>query len=177
MPLPSIDPVTRVLPSTSDKSPHPATLDEVYEAFVVAAPHRQVRERIFAALRLYSDRLWEFFPGAPLWINGGFVTHKESPPHDVDLAFLTTTQEIERVFSAPSDAITLLTLQSVSMKHPFEGNVPRVQPFGGLVDGFFVPTDIPEVVQTWRDRWSVAPNPDGNGYRDDMFKGFVEVTP
>jgi hypothetical protein len=150
---------------------------EIYTTFVETAPHRSEREIIFDAFSLYSNRVWRFLPTAPLWVNGGFVTHKDTAPHDVDVAFLTTTSEIASVFTDPSDAFSLLTYQGVTSIDPPMSGLSRLQPFGGLVDSFFVPTDVPTAVQTWKDRWSIAPNPDGIGYRFDILKGFVEVVP
>jgi hypothetical protein len=175
--IPAVDPVSKLLPARSDKMPHAATFDEIHQVFVLGAPHTARRETIFAALRLYADLVWSFFPSARLWINGGFVTHKDSPPHDVDVAFLVAGSEITTVFSVESDALALLTLQDVTSLEPGITGIRRLQPFGGLVDSFAVPVDNPAVVQAWQNQWSVASTPTGVGYRTDVLKGYLEVTP
>lgn len=68
---------------------HEATLDEVHKVFVDGAPFEPDRRRIFAALEIYAGMLWTELPSAVLWVNGGFVTHKQwAPPADVDVAVL-----------------------------------------------------------------------------------------
>jgi hypothetical protein len=173
--IPKIDPVTKLLPVRDDRLPHAATFEEIYRVFVVEAPNSARREVIFAAFRLYAELVWNFFPTARLWVNGGFVTHKDLPPHDVDVAFLVPTSELQSVFSVQSDAFALLTLQGVSSEEPRIAGIERVQPFGGLVDSFAVPVDNPAAMKVWATRWSMASTPSGDGYRTDVEKGFLEV--
>src|SRR5690606_15838481 len=96
--IPAVDRHTGLLPTTPDRSPHAATVDEVYQTFVVGAPHRGRRQLIWDAFSIYSQLLWGYFPDAQLWLNGGFVTHKRDEPHDLDIAFLVPTSELEIVF-------------------------------------------------------------------------------
>jgi hypothetical protein len=173
--IPAVDPDTRLLPANADKSPHLATMSEVYQVFVVDAPNRDRRELIFGAFRIYAQLLWTHFPDARLWLNGGFVTYKDAEPHDLDVAFLVDSADLAKVFQEESDALSLLTFQGVSSQQPVFANIGRLQPFGGLIDSFFVPSDIPQVVDTWKDQWSMASNPAGDGYRNDLFKGYLEV--
>lgn len=174
--IPPVDPVTRLLPAPDDKSPHATTFDEIHRVFVSEAPHTERRELIFAAFQIYAQLVWDYFPTARLWVNGGFVTHKESAPHDLDVAVLVLSSEISSVFAAESDALALLTFQGVSATEPSMSGISRLQPFGGLIDSFVVPADNPAVVQVWKNRWSMASNSNGVGYRTDIFKGYLEVT-
>ncbi|MFM2719136.1 hypothetical protein P5G46_01255 [Microbacterium mcarthurae (nom. nud.)] len=150
-------------------------MDEIRAVFVESAPHRERRALIFEALDLYARLIWSYWPHARLWINGGFVTHKESAPHDVDVVFLVPSSDFSRVLLSEGDSLGLMTFLNVSADQP-NITAPRVQPFGGLIDSFFCPSDIPIAVETWRDRWSMASTVDGSGYRSDIEKGFLEVT-
>jgi len=173
--IPPIDPETRLLPPRADKSPYPTTIEEVRQVFVVDAPFPQRRAMIFAAFELYARILWMYLPNARLWLNGGFVTYKNVAPHDLDVAFLADSSDLTAVFSRESDALSLLTFQGVSAVAPNMANVKRLQPIAGLIDSFMVQADNPLAVQTWKDRWSIASTPDGDGYRRDLFKGYLEV--
>lgn len=149
-------------------------MDEIREVFVDAAPNRERRELIFEAFDLYARLIWTYWPDARLWVNGGFVTYKDSAPHDIDVVFLVPSSELTRVLHTEVDPLGLLTLLGVNADQP-RLVAPRVQPFGGLIDSFFCPSDVPVAVETWRDRWSMAPTVDGSGYRTDIEKGFLEV--
>lgn len=173
--LPAIDPLTKLLPPLPDRSPHRSSIAEVEKLFVDEAPNSASRRVIFEAFRLYSTLIWAHFPTAQLWLNGGFVTHKASAPHDLDVAFLVNSAELTTALNSAPEIWSLLTLQGVSSSMPLVG-IQRLQPFGGLIDSFYVPADVPAAVQAWKDRWSFAPTPDGLTYRSDITKGYVEVT-
>lgn len=145
---------------------HPATLEELRERFVDLAPNSERRNLIFRALLLYIDVIAPYFPDARLWINGGFVTHKPEAPADVDVV----------IVSDPAPSLTVAEVASVHTLHnvtsttePFVA-VERLQPFGGLIDGFVASPRIPEVLAFWEDQWSKVK--DGT---DTERKGFVEV--
>lgn len=173
--IPPINLETRLLPANEGQVPYLATLEEVHQVFVVEAPHSKRRQLIFDAFIIYSALLWDYFPSAVLWLNGGFVTYKDAPPHDLDVAFLVEQAELRRVFGNDPGALSLLTHQGVSAAQPKFENLRRLQPFGGLIDSFMVPADVEAAVGTWRDRWSMAPTPAGDGYREDLLKGYLEV--
>jgi hypothetical protein len=149
---------------------HPATLDEVEKVFVDAAPFMAQRGRIFRALVLYAEVVWERLPEAVLWVDGGFVTHKDwEAPHDADVAVLAAGYSPN---DHPDDA-HLWTLQGVSVEEPMLDFVKRVQPMGGLIDGFFVPSEVEAAVDWWRQFWQRLRRP---GLPDLLnAKGFVEV--
>jgi hypothetical protein len=144
---------------------HEATLDEIRERFVEEAPNRARRDLIFRALLVYADIVRSLFPEARLWINGGFVTHKSEAPKDVDVVIVSEapdTVTIEQV--AP-----LLTLQGVASEQPRLG-IERLQPVGGLVDGFFANASMSDLLDYWDGQWSRV-----NGAPDTERKGYVEV--
>lgn len=173
--IPSVDSTTRLLPASADRSPYPAGMDEIHDVFVESAPNRERRALVFEAFDLYTRLIWTHWPTARLWVNGGFITHKESAPHDIDVVFLVPSSALAQVLQTEVDPLGLLTLLGVAADQP-KMVVPRVQPFGGLIDSFYCPSDVPVAVETWRDRWSMAPTVDGSGYRTDIEKGFLEVT-
>jgi hypothetical protein len=174
--IPAVDPDTKLLPANADLSPHKATLVEIRQRFVEEAPNPNRRRIAFAALEIYAGLAWSYLPNAALWVDGGFVTHKESTPHDIDVVIVDDMASLDSVFAVESDALALLTFQGVSALEPNIAGIRRLQPFGGLIDGFVAPRDQPLAVSVWRDRWSMAPTPDGSGYRTDIHKGFLEVT-
>src|SRR4051812_43816270 len=62
---------------------HETTLEELLERFVETAPNPERRLLLYRALVLYVDFVRVVFPGARLWIDGGFVTHKPEAPEDI----------------------------------------------------------------------------------------------
>lgn len=98
---------------------HPATLDEVFQRFVDDAPHAEHRGRIFRALEVYLDRLVELAGPGTVWLDGGFVTHKDAPPHDVDLAYLCRDAAHLEALLRTDGVLELVTLQDVAFWKPF----------------------------------------------------------
>lgn len=173
--LPNVDPTTRLLPATPDNMPHSATLEEVRDVFVERAPNRERRRLVFRAFELYSELVWDALPAAKLWLNGGFVTYKDAPPHDLDVLILASAADINQIQQLFPELPSVLTLQGVTSASP-QLFVPRLQSFGGLIDSFIGIEDDPVVLDTWSRQWSTAPTPEGDGYRDDIRKGYLEVT-
>jgi hypothetical protein len=145
---------------------HAATLDEIEERFVTAAPYGEARARIWAGFRVWESLLREQLPTAILWIDGGFVTHKDwAAPSDLDVLVLARQGE-----AAKADRVKLEPLLTV------DDGVNRVQPMSGLVDAHFaLRGDGPLIVffDGWwqkvrgRDRLEVP----------GLTKGYVEVKP
>lgn len=170
--LPKMDPATGLLPLAAN--PYAATLPEVYERFVEEAPHRERRELIFRALEIYAELVWASFPDARLRIDGGFVTHKTWEPHDVDVVVICPTTSPAIREKAFSDG--LFTMENVTgeTRDGRIHTIDRLQPMGGLIDGFYVPeTQLP--VKLWfEDFWTRVTDQNKNvvpGIR----KGYVEV--
>lgn len=135
--------------------------------FVKAAPNSEHRERIFAAFELWVASVQSLCPAAILWVNGGFVTYKQEPPKDVDVIALCKPGELNALSDA--DMARFEALLTVN-----EPNKPRIQPMGGLVDGFFVPRgDIPGTLY-WQNAWGSIYGPDGKPIPNET-KGYLEV--
>lgn len=151
---------------------HSATLEEVYERFVLDAPNREDREVLFSTLVGYLGTLKTIVPHGKAWIDGGFAMNKDATPHDVDLVFMPSDWEALRAKDPATEALlaSLLTLQQVFVTSP-EMFLDRVQPYGGRIDAFICK---PGQERYWLDTWS-------NVKRDGQLvpgesKGFVEVT-
>ncbi|MEQ0561623.1 hypothetical protein ABJI51_21270 [Amycolatopsis sp. NEAU-NG30] len=157
---------------------HQVGWEDVERVFVKNAPFATERAVIFDALRLHFQLMTSLFPdGGELWINGGFTTHKTwAAPKDADLAYLVPCEAINGLRQEQLVTVaSLLTLQGVSAVQPHWRFVDRVQPMGGLIDAFFVPSDVPSAVETWDNTWSMVTGPDRKiipGKR----KGYLEVT-
>lgn len=144
---------------------HSATLDEIYESFVVNAPFRPRRELIFRALTLYIDLVSPHFSTCRFWINGGFVTHKPwAAPEDADVVVVVPSGEDSKV-SQPG-FMPLLTLPS--------NTGDKVHPMGGLIDSF-VAADAPALLAPWDLQWSSVRDEQRNVVAD-VSKGYLEVS-
>jgi hypothetical protein len=148
---------------------HVATLDEVRDVFVSAAPNAHIRESIYGAMRLHLNRLVEIGGPAKVWINGGFVTHKAEAPADVDLVYLCADDEhLLRMLNADG-VFELLTLQGVAIHKPIATGIRRLQPVGGLVDAFLA---RPSSYSYWDGLWSLVRTTESVPRE---LKGYVEV--
>ena len=67
---------------------HASDLAELKSVFVDQAPHREWRQGIYSALEAWLGLVLPYVPGALLWIDGGFVTHKSEAPKDVDVVVI-----------------------------------------------------------------------------------------
>ena len=114
----------------------------------------------------------QFGAGTRAWIDGGFVTDKDWPPKDVDIAYVMANERY--IEAVQSEHASLWTLLNVSAGQPRLAVVDRVQPMGGLVDAFPV-VDAEALTKIWFDRWSTVKNRSG-GILAGERKGFVEVT-
>jgi hypothetical protein len=164
--LPELDHQGRLPPGR-----HVATLDEVRDVFVRAAPNVHIRESIYGALRLHLNRLVEIGGPAKVWINGGFVTHKAEASADVDLVYLCADDDhMLRMLNADG-VFELLTLQGVAIHKPIATGIRRLQPVGGLVDAFLA---RPSSYSYWDGLWSLVRKTGSVPFGQDL-KGYVEV--
>lgn len=149
-----------------------STLTEIHDRFVKSAPHRAERAEIYAAFELWRNRaVAEFGPGV-LWIDGGFVTHKPTPPHDLDLAFFPADLPLAESSLLSGDGYQLLTLQDLFFAMPRPGGwLKRVQPAVGWIDAFLA---RPGDADAWHNIWSAVKGPDGEIVSGSR-KGYVEV--
>jgi hypothetical protein len=147
-------------------------LADVEQRFVTEAPFAKERATVMTALRLYADRVWGLIPSARLWVNGGFVTHKRwAAPKDADVAVIVETAELGRASSRPAQS--LWTLQGVTVQEPHIDLAKRIQPFGGLIDGFLAPA-LPATMSLWDSTWSSVTDESKNRVEGKV-KGYVEV--
>lgn len=145
---------------------HTTSWAEVHDVFVSQAPHTQYRKRIFQALRLYSAEVSDLLPGSRLWINGSFVTYKDVPPRDVDVAVVATAEHIS---AHPFERLApLWTLQNVWTAQP-NSYLRRLQPCCGLVDGFVLSDDETAALDFFDGLWQQVRDDDGAS------KGYLEV--
>lgn len=166
----SVDSKTGWLPAGA----HSATLDEVYETFVVAAPFSDERALIFRALTVYLEILQSRFTNPRVLLNGGFTTHKNwAAPKDVDLAIGLSNADFKSAYHP--DNHSLITIWDGAVSNPQPLRIEKIQPMGGLVDGYFFPTKMANVARYWEDQWSKIKDEHGNGILGAR-KGFVEVT-
>ncbi len=149
---------------------------EVESAFVIGAPNGAARHDLFAHLRVWVDLAVQVFDSGRLWIDGGFVTHKAAPPHDVDVVLLPDNADSAMTALRHDErAYALLTLQDVFFVTPSPGGtLRRLQPVGGTMDAFLADPRDNVQMAAWHDLWSSVKGPDGHiigGQR----KGYVEV--
>ncbi|MFF2621313.1 DUF6932 family protein [Oerskovia jenensis] len=144
---------------------HRATLEQIYDLFVLQAPFADDRQVIWEAFDLYQRNVARLLPNSKLWVDGGFVTHKRwAPPNDVDVCIIASTEEV----AAAGPALLPLLTDTSGPK--------RVQPMSGMVDGFItVPRPHPDSNSAyWAHQWSRVRDLNGNE-DESRRKGYVEV--
>ncbi|WP_404814184.1 DUF6932 family protein [Kitasatospora fiedleri] len=145
------------------------------DLFVTRAPHSETRKRIFDAFALYFTLVQDLIGRGTLWVNGGFCTHKEEPPKDIDLVIIANPEDIQHFGQAEEERLVqLLTLQGVNVGMP-QAFSPRVQPMGGLIDAFFILSEDFDAVKMWDTLWSSVKGADGN-IIEGATKGYLEVS-
>jgi hypothetical protein len=150
---------------------HAATMEEIYEDFVVAAPFRPRRELIFRALELQLDLLREYFTDAKVWINGGFATKKPwAAPEDADIVVVVPLVQYSKAME--DRCLPLWTLQNVTASPP-DATTSKLHPMGGLIDAFCIP-DMPAALDAWDRNWSLVKDEDGQ-LLPGVNKGYLEV--
>jgi hypothetical protein len=152
---------------------HQAALEDIRAVFVEdsAVPFPDARLTLMQALDLYAPLVWGIWPRATLWVNGGFVTHKQwEAPADVDVVICDTTGRINAHVNEAGHLISLLNAQHAKASVV----VPRIQPMGGLIDGHPVGKQSPGVVAYYEDYWSTLLD-DRRDPVPHFRKGYVEV--
>ncbi|MBT2273452.1 DUF6932 family protein [Rhodococcus qingshengii] len=144
---------------------HRGSAKDLRLRFVDGAPHSTRRDTILQAFELYAERVWEILPEARLWVDGGFVTHKAWEPKDVDVVILVSHSDVVGI-----DQSKLLPLLTQTAE-----NGTRIQPMGGLVDGFIADMNDPAVTHYWNDFWSTVTD-EAKEPVEGIRKGYVEVT-
>ena len=164
MPIPAMSGPCGLLP----EGRHPCTMSEVEQLFVTRAPFTSERKLIFDALSVWLRAVGALFPGSKCWINGGFATHKPwAAPADADVVVFVTDAQIDALTEQQQ-----AQLDSLLTQHPPGG--ARIQPMGGLVDGFLSVRNEPGNTIYWLQQWARVRGADG-GEVHDVHKGFLEV--
>ena len=163
--------VTAKLPPLGVPCTYPASLQEIEERFVIGAPFCNERKYLFKALELFCRNIWNILPEAEVWVNGGFVTHKSwAAPKDIDVCVLYSILNIDNI---ADKILQNSTLQNIF--HPTFGYIERIQPYGGMLDVFFVdPTDSARV-KYWHDTWLTIKDKNGN-ISEGNRKGFIRIS-
>jgi hypothetical protein len=139
---------------------------------VEKAPFRPRRELIFRALTLYIDLVSAEFTTSRFWIDGGFVTHKGwEQPQDADVVVVVPPSEHGKVLAA--EFLPLWTLLKVFPTQP-RVYADKVQPMGGLIDGFILP-DQPVQLRPFDLLWSKVRDEHHNEV-PGVRKGYLEVS-
>lgn len=147
-------------------APYPASLDEIYEHFVVGAPYADQRRELWDVFPAYVRKARAYFPTCRILLDGGFVTHKNwEAPEDIDIAL-----GIDRLeYNALQDWERAQLFNSVS------ATGHKVKVMGGAIDASRFDKNIPALFAKWHDDWSSVRGPNRltlPGVR----KGYVEVT-
>ena len=161
-----------VLPALQDRpypllppGAHPATLDEIYEVFVQDAPFRVERERIWSAVLPWATQVSAYFPGAQIFMDGGFVTHKDfAAPSDVDFCLGIQPEQYQSLQDWEKSKV--FTIRR-------EGKDP-LRPYGGLIDAFAFPRDN-EARRAYWDIWWSSIRGSNRQIMQGSTKGYVEV--
>lgn len=143
---------------------HRGSAKDLRLRFVDGAPHSTRRDTLLQAFELYAEQVWEILPEARLWVDGGFVTHKAWEPKDIDVVILVSHSDVVGV-----DQSRLFPLLTRTAE-----NGIRIQPMGGLVDGFIADRNDPAVTRYWSDFWSTVTD-ESKEPVEGVRKGYVEV--
>jgi hypothetical protein len=155
---------------------YPATIADLYQRFVLEAPAAGFRNDTFLAGQVWLNRAADIFGPGHAWIDGGFTTWKTDIPHDMDIAYIPLDYSRAEAALSGSDGWGLRTLQSVFYLHPEPGgHLLRLQPMGGMVDGFLIDPGVPEDLIQWHNIWSAVKGRDGR-IIPGLEKGYVEVS-
>ena len=150
--IPELDPVTHRLPFTDSGSPYLATLDEIRNRYVDGRLGSPRRRLIWQAFSLWGSLTAETLPGARIWISGSFVTDK-TYPSDLDAILVVEARHEKLLEPLADDVRVLLTHRNIKAEQP-AGEAERLQPVGGLIDGFICPGHSADHVAYWQTAWS-----------------------
>lgn len=151
---------------------HRAELPDIYERFVLDAPHRSHRELLFEALTVHMKLMQTIVPAGLAWIDGSFCRRGPEPPKDVDIVIKPADWNALRTASIQVKArmYALVTLVDArATKPPFE--VSKLQPVGGAIDAYMCQ---PGEDAFWHEEWSRVLDAERNVVSGHV-KGFAEV--
>lgn len=151
--IPDLDPTSGRLPFQGADRPYTTTLDE-FEARFVDHAHGAARRRlIWDAFNVWLRLARDTLPGARLWVSGSFVTEK-TEPSDIDVVLVIRPEHEPALAPVLDDRVrVLLTHLNVASTQP-GGLAAKLQPIGGLLDGFICPEHHQKNVDFWQQAWS-----------------------
>jgi len=173
--IPPLDPMTDRLPFRGEDRPFVATLDEVRGRFVERVRTPERRRHIWSAFLLWHELAQREFPGVRYWLSGSFLTGKDRPS-DLDVILVLKPGHVSVMTPEPTiEARVLLSHLQVTAAQP-SGTVEKLQPMGGLIDGLWCYSWVPEDVAVWQLRWS-SEYDKAAGRPTGARMGYLEVKP
>lgn len=151
---------------------HPGDLADIHERFVSSAPHRDVREDVFASLRVFHQVARRIVRTGTLWVGGNFTSINTSQPDSV--VVLIVPDDWDRLAAAPvqeqEKLCGLLTMRDIVVGAPLYIGIDELKPMSGEVDAYLC---FPGQEDVWHDDWcSKADDPTSSS----SDKGYVEVS-
>lgn len=146
-------------------TPHVASLEEVFELFVVGAPYAQERKTLWEVFPAYVRNLRACFPTCRILLDGGFTTHKRwAAPEDIDVS----------VGVDPAHYNALQDWQQEELFNTASKNGGKVRVMGGIIDASRFSLASSERFAHWHEQWSSVRAPD-RSIIEGLRKGYVEV--
>ncbi|RBY87084.1 hypothetical protein DQ244_17245 [Blastococcus sp. TBT05-19] len=134
--------------------------------FVDQAPHTEHRRSLYRALQGWLNSMRTLLPtGGTAWLNGGFVTHKTSPPKDVDVVLMVHD----------ADVMGLTPTDEILVRSQLTDRSAGTQPMGGLVDAFIAQHGNAREELIWDTTWSAVKDDTGL-IVPGAAKGYLEVS-
>jgi hypothetical protein len=161
--LPAVQGDYGLLPASD--TPHRATLEEVFELFVLGAPYAERRKQLWEVFPAYVRNVKAYFPTCRILLDGGFTTHKHwEAPDDIDVSIGVDPVQ----YNALQDWERAQVFNSVS------ATGSKVRVMGGMIDASRFHLANPDRWAKWHDDWSSVRAPD-RSIVDGLKKGYVEV--
>lgn len=145
---------------------HSATWNDVEKLFVTSAPHRNHRKKLLNEAKNWVKQLRQETSIVHIWLDGGFITHKDQAPSDIDIVALLDTPEF-----TSTDPERLKKFRTV--RNPYD-EIVKPPEFKGLVDGYIVEYNLKNI-ETWLSTWGSVKNPLTGQIVPGLNKGFIEV--
>lgn len=153
MAIPQLDPATGRLPYVGDDRPYVASLAEIHQRYVRRISNAPRRAQIWRAFRLWHTLAQAELPGVRYWLSGSFLTNKTSPS-DLDVILVLEPRHVRAFTPTASDSVRVLVSHLNVFAEQPAGAAAKLQPVGGLIDGFYCPGWIPEYTRIWQARWT-----------------------
>ncbi|MFB9821918.1 DUF6932 family protein [Arthrobacter ramosus] len=162
--LPALEGEYGLLPAS--ESPHRATLEEIFDLFVTAAPYSEDRKSLWMVFPSYVNKLRATFPTCRVLLDGGFTTHKPwAAPSDIDVSV-----GVDRLhFNALQD------WQQAELFNTVAAGGQKIRVMGGAIDASRFQLGNPDKLAYWHEHWSSVHSADRT-IVEGLRKGYVEVT-